>query len=140
MREQVTSLDPALPVDVGTFRERVATLADQPRFEMLLVGYFASTGLVLAIIGSYGVTSFLMVQRKPEVGVRIAPGTSKGDIVRLILAGAMRMIVPGAVAGVALAFALSRILSSLLFQVGPHDALTYFGRRCCSSPSRSLQP
>jgi putative ABC transport system permease protein len=125
VREQVASLDPALPVELGTLRQRVAKLADQPRFEMLLVGYFACTGLILAIIGLYGVTTFLMVQRKPEVGIRIALGASKADIVRLILASAMRMIVPGTVVGLALAFALSRVLSGLLFQVGPHDAVTY---------------
>jgi len=127
MREQVASLDPALPLEVGTLRERIAKLADQPRFEMLLVGHFAFTGLVLAIIGLYGVTSFLMVQRKPEVGIRMALGASKRDIVRLVLASAMRMVLPGAIAGLTLAFGLSQILSSLLFNVGPHDAATFCG-------------
>lgn len=127
MREQVASLDPALPVEIGTMRERVSKLADQPRFEMLLVGYFACTGLVLAIIGLYGVTSFLMVQRKPEVGIRMALGATKSAIVRLVLASAMRMILPGVIAGFALAFALSQALSSLLFHVGPHDAATFCG-------------
>ncbi len=127
MREQVATLDPALPVEVGTLQERVAKLADQPRFEMLLVGHFAGTGLVLAIIGLYGVTSFLMVQRKPEVGIRLALGASKGDIMRLVLASAMRMVLPGAIAGLMLAFGLSQIMSSLLFQVGPHDTATFFG-------------
>lgn len=61
-------------------------LADQPRFEMILVDYFACIGLVLAIIGVYGVTTFLMMQRTPEVGIRIALGASKENIVRLILA------------------------------------------------------
>lgn len=127
MREQVASLDPALPIEVGTMQERVAKLADQPRFEMLLVGYFACTGLVLAIIGLYGVTSFLMVQRKTEIGVRMALGASKADIVRLVLASAMYMILPGTIIGLALSFGLSQVLSSLLFRVRPHDAATFFG-------------
>jgi ABC-type antimicrobial peptide transport system permease subunit len=127
MREQIASLDPALPIDTGTLQERVAKLADQPRFEMLLVSYFACTGLLLAIVGLYGVTSFLMVQRKPEIGIRIALGASKGDIVRLVLASAMRMVLPGTIAGVALAFGLSQVLSSLLFEVGPHDTATFCG-------------
>ena len=127
MREQISSLDPTLPVEVGTLQERVAKLADQPRFEMLLVGYFACTGLVLAVVGLYGVTSFLMVQRRPEVGVRMALGASKGDIILLVLASAMRMVFPGAIAGVALAVGLSQVLSSLLFQVGPHDVATFVG-------------
>jgi predicted lysophospholipase L1 biosynthesis ABC-type transport system permease subunit len=127
MREQIASLDPALPIDTGTLQERVAKLADQPRFEMLLVSYFACTGLLLAIVGLYGVTSFLMVQRKPEIGIRIALGASKGDIVRLVLSSAMRMVLPGTIAGVALAFSLSQVLSSLLFEVGPHDTATFCG-------------
>ena len=127
MREQVASLDPRLPIKVETLRERVATLADRPRFEMLLVGYFACTGLVLAIIGLYGVTSFLMVQRKPEIGIRMALGASKGDIARLVLASASRMVLPGIIAGIALAFGLSQVLSSLLFKVSPHDMATFLG-------------
>jgi ABC-type antimicrobial peptide transport system permease subunit len=127
MREQVASLDPALPIEVITMQERVAKLADQPRFEMLLVGYFACTGLVLAIIGLYGVTSFLMVQRKTEIGVRMALGANKGDIVRLVLVSAMYMILPGTVLGLALSFGLSHVLSSLLFRVRPHDVATFFG-------------
>lgn len=127
MREQVASLDPTLPIKVETLRERVATLADRPRFEMLLVGYFACTGLVLAIIGLYGVTSFLMVQRKPEIGIRMALGASKGDIARLVLASASRMVLPGIIAGIALAFGLSQVLSSLLFKVSPHDVATFLG-------------
>ncbi len=127
IRGQVAALDPALPVEVGSLRERVSKLADQPRFEMLLVAYFACTGLVLAIIGLYGVTAFLMVQRKPEIGIRMALGASKGTIVRLVLGSAMRMIVPGTGVGLALAFALSQVLSSLLFQVDSHDAITFFG-------------
>jgi predicted permease len=127
MREQVAALDPALPIEQGTLHERIAKLADQPRFEMLLVGYFACAGLVLAIIGLYGVTSFLMVQRKPEVGIRMALGASKGDIVRLVLASAMRMVLPGTIAGLTLALGLSQTWSSVLFKVGPHDAATFLG-------------
>ena len=127
LREQVSSLDPALPVEVATLRQRVAKLADQPRFEMFLVGYFACTGLALAIIGLYGVISFLMVQRTPEIGIRMALGASKGDIIRLVLASAMGMALPGTIAGLGLALAMSQILSTLLFKVGPRDAATFAG-------------
>lgn len=127
MRAQIASLDPALPVEIGTLRERVAKLADQPRFEMLLVGYFGCAGLVLAIVGLYGVTAFLMVERKPEVGVRLALGASRSAIVWLILGSAMRMVLPGTMMGLAMTLGLSRILTSLLFQVGPHDPATFLG-------------
>jgi putative ABC transport system permease protein len=127
MQAQIQSLDPALPVDIATLRERVARLADQPRFEMLLVGYFGCAGLVLAIVGLYGVIAFLMVERKPEVGVRLALGASRSAIVRLVLGSAMQMVLPGAMLGLAMALGVSRTLTSLLFQVGPHDLATFLG-------------
>jgi len=127
MRAQIASLDPTLPVEIETLDERVAKLADQPRFEMQLVGYFAIAGLVLSVIGLYGVMSYLAIQRKLEVGIRMALGARRGDIVRLTLAGALRMVVPGMIAGLASAFALSRAMSDLLFNVGPRDPFTYFG-------------
>jgi putative ABC transport system permease protein len=125
MRQQIAALDPTLPVETATLQERVAKLADQPRFEMLLVAYFAFAGLALAIVGLYGVTSFLMVQRKPEIGLRMVLGASKRNIVQLVLRDAMRMVLPGTVIGLALALALSRTWSSMLFQVGPRDPATF---------------
>jgi ABC-type antimicrobial peptide transport system permease subunit len=127
MRAQIASLDPTLPVEMGTLDERVAKLADQSRFEMLLVGYFAIAGLVLSVIGLYGVMSYLAIQRKLEVGIRMALGARRSDIVQLTLTGALRMVVPGMLAGLALAFVLSRAMSDLLFNVGPRDPFTYFG-------------
>jgi predicted permease len=127
LRTQIASLDPTLPVEMATLDERVAKLADQPRFEMLLVGYFAIAGLALSVIGLYGVMSYLAIQRRLEVGIRIALGARRSDIVRLTLTGALRMVVPGMLAGLALAFALSRTMSGLLFNVGPRDPFTYFG-------------
>jgi putative ABC transport system permease protein len=112
---------------MGTLQERVAKLADQPRFQMLLVGYFACTGMLLAIIGLFGVTSYLTVQRKPEIGIRMALGANKGDIVRLVLGNALRMILPGIAIGLVFASGLSRAWSSLLFEVGPHDPATFLG-------------
>ena len=102
-------------------------MADRPRFEMLLVGFFAFTGLVLAVIGLYGVISFFVVQRTQEIGIRIAVGASRADILRLVLTNALRLIVPGVFLGLVLALALSRVLASLLFKVGPHDPVTFAG-------------
>lgn len=127
MRAQISQLDPTLPVEIRTLDEQVAKLADQPRFEMLLVGYFALAGLVLSVTGLYGITAFLAVQRKPEVGIRMALGARRIDVVRLVLTGAARMVVPGIVVGIALAFALSQALSGLLFNVKPRDPITYAG-------------
>ncbi len=125
VRSQVASLDPTVPVDVKTLSERVGKMADRPRFEMLLVGFFACAGLILAVIGLYGVISFFVVQRTQEIGIRMAVGASRADILRLVLASALRLIVPGVFLGLLLALAFSRVLSSLLFNVAPHDPLAF---------------
>jgi ABC-type antimicrobial peptide transport system permease subunit len=118
-------LDPTLPVEITTLSERVDKMADQPRFEALLVSFFACMGLALAMVGLYGVITFLVVQRTQEIGVRMALGATRIAIVRLVLASAVRLIAPGVLLGLALALALSRFLSSLLFNLGPHDPLAF---------------
>ena len=127
IRSQVASLDPTLPVDVNTLHEEVGKMADQPRFEMLLVGFFACIGLTLAMVGLYGVVSYLVVQRTAEIGVRMAVGASRVDILRLVLRSALRMIVPGALVGIVLAWMMTRMLSSLLFNTGLHDPVAFCG-------------
>jgi ABC-type antimicrobial peptide transport system permease subunit len=125
IRSQVTALDATLPVDIATLRERVNKLADQPRFQTTLVGFFAATGLLLAVIGLYGVMAFLVAQRTQEIGVRMALGAGRGDILRLVLGKSVRLIVFGTVVGLIAALGLSRVLSSLLFGIGSHDPFTY---------------
>jgi predicted permease len=125
IRSQVAALDSTLPVDIATLRQRVSKLADGPRFQTLLVGFFALTGLVLAVIGLYGVIAFLVTQRTQEIGVRVALGASRGDILRLVMRRSLRLIVCGIGIGLIAALTVSRVLSSLLFGVGPHDAATF---------------
>ena len=127
VRSQIAALDPTLPVEVRTLSEQVSKMADQPRFEMLLVGFFACTGLILAVIGLYGVVAYLVAQRTQEIGVRIAVGATRADILRLVFQSALRMIVPGTLTGIVLAFAMTRMLSSLLFNTGPHDPTVFCG-------------
>jgi predicted permease len=125
IRSQVAALDPTLPVDVATLQERVSKLADQPRFQATLVGFFAATGLLLAVIGLYGVISFLVAQRTQEIGVRMALGAERGDILRLVMGRSLRLIVCGVVVGLVAALVVSRVLASLLFGVGSRDPVTY---------------
>lgn len=121
IRSQVAAMDPTIPVDVQTLSEKVNKLADQPRFETLLIGFFAATGLLLAVIGLYGVISFLIAQRTPEIGVRMAVGATRADILKLVLSIGFRLILPGVFAGLLVALALSHLLTGLLFSVGPYD-------------------
>lgn len=125
IRSQVAALDPTLPVDIATLRQRVAKLADQPRFQTTLVSFFATTGLVLAMIGLYGVIAYLVAQRTQEIGVRMALGADKGDILRLVMGRSLRLIVSGIAVGLIAALAATRVLSSLLYSIGPHDPVTF---------------
>jgi putative ABC transport system permease protein len=125
IRSQVAALDPTLPVDIATLRQRVARLADQPRFQTALVSFFAATGLVLAMIGLYGVIAYLVVQRTQEIGVRMALGADKSDILRLVMGRSLRLIVPAMALGLVAALAATRLLSGLLYSIGPHDPVTF---------------
>ena len=108
-----------------TLRERVSKLADQPRFQTTLVSFFAATGLALAMIGLYGVMAFLVAPRTQEIGVRMALGADKGDILRLVMGSSLRLIVSGTAIGLVVALAATRVLSSLLHNVSPHDPVTF---------------
>ncbi len=121
IRSQVAALDPNLPVDIATMDQRIRTLADGPRFQALLVGAFAGTGLCLAIVGVYGVVSLLVAQRTQEIGVRIALGASRRNILRMVLQQSLRLIFAGLSIGLLLSFAISHALVSLLFHVMPYD-------------------
>jgi predicted permease len=125
IRTEVAAIDPTVPVDIASMRQRVSTLADGPRFRTLLAGFFAASGLALAVIGLYGVISFLVAQRTQEIGVRMALGASRGGILRLVLGRSLRLIGWGAGIGLLAALGVSRVLSSQLFGVGARDPLTF---------------
>nr|WP_184223147.1 ABC transporter permease [Granulicella aggregans] len=125
IRMQTAAIDPALSADIATMRQRVSKLADGPRFQTLLVGFFAATGLVLAVIGLYGVISFLVAQRTQEIGVRMALGATRSRILWLVCGQSLRLILWGAGVGLVAALAVSRVLGSLLYEVGSHDPLSF---------------
>ena len=125
IRAQIGQIDPTLPVEIETLSQDVSRLADRPRFETSLLAFFALCGLAMALIGLYGVISFIATQRTQEIGVRMALGASRRDILRLIAAEGARLIVIGAAVGLAAAFALTRLLGSLLFGVGAHDPASF---------------
>ena len=125
VRLQIASLDPTVPVEMKTLNRTIRSLASRPRFETALLGFFAVTGLAMAVIGLYGVIAFLATQRTQEICVRMALGASRLDILRLILREGVRLVAFGGAAGLVAAFALSRLLKSLLYDVGPHDPLSF---------------
>ena len=125
IRAQISAIDSTVPVDIETLNERVSDLADRPRFETALLAFFACTGLAMAIIGLYGVVTFMAVQRTQEIGIRMALGANRADVMRLILGEGFRLILLGGAIGLAAALALSRMLQSLLFGVSPHDPVSF---------------
>jgi putative ABC transport system permease protein len=125
IRSQIASLDPTVPVKTMTLKRTIRSLAARSLFETMLLGFFAVIGLVVAIIGLYGVIAFLAAQRTQEIGVRMALGAGRLDILRLVLREGLRLTVFGAAVGLATAFALSRVLRSLLYRVGPHDPVSF---------------
>lgn len=125
IQSQIADIDPTVPVEIETLSERVSTFADRPRFEAALLGFFAFTGLAMAIIGLYGVITFMAIQRTQEIGVRMALGASRGDILRLVLGEGLRLVALGGAVGVAAALVLSRLLASALFGVGPNDPASF---------------
>jgi len=125
IRSQVAAMDSTLPVDLATVKQRVSRLADQPRFQSMLVGFFALAGLAMAVVGLYGVLAFLVAQRRQEIGVRMALGATRGNILRLVLGRSLRLIVGGVLGGLVAALATSRLLVHLLFSIGPYDPVSY---------------
>lgn len=95
------------------------------RFTAILLGCFAGAALLLAGIGIYGVMAYLVTQRTHEFGVRVALGASVNDVVKIVLARGVKLACAGVVVGVAAAFGLTKLISSLLFGVTPHDPLTF---------------
>jgi predicted permease len=125
VRSQVAALDPTVPVEIENVSERVHKLADQPLFETTLVGFFASIGLVMAMVGLYGVLAFLAARRAQEIGLRMALGATRTDILQLMLRSGMRMVLPGVGLGLLAGLGASRVLGSILFNVGAHDPATF---------------
>jgi putative ABC transport system permease protein len=125
VRSQIAHFAPMAPVEIETLNERVSKLADRPRFETALLGFFALTGLAMAVIGLYGVTSFLATQRTQEIGVRMALGADRTNILRLIAWEGIRLIAVGGVLGMGAALAITQILRNLLFGIDPRDPASF---------------
>jgi ABC-type antimicrobial peptide transport system permease subunit len=125
IRSEIASIDRTVPVEMEPLNQTISRMADRPRFETMLLGFFALTGLMLAVVGLYGLIAFMATQRTHEIGLRMALGATRADILRLIANDGLRMVVVGLALGLGTALAVSRILKALLFQVSVYDPLTY---------------
>ncbi len=128
VREAVREIDPNLPIgELRTVEQVVANSIAQPRFYMLLLSIFAGVALLLAAVGIYGVTSFAVLQRTREIGIRLALGAPGSSVLRQTIVQAMRATVLGLALGLVLTLALRRVLTSMLYGVGPSDPVTLVG-------------
>ena len=128
VRQQVQSLDPTLPVYGGqTLNETVATSLSQRRFSLEMVGLFALTALLLAGLGIYGVISYLVAERTHEIGIRLALGASRSNILRIVLRQGLGLAIVGAAVGLVCSLIVSHLMASLLYGVRPTDPLTFVG-------------
>jgi putative ABC transport system permease protein len=127
VRQQVAQLEPTMPIfGINTMREMRDRNVAPDKLNLGLLGAFAILALVLAIIGLYGLLSFIVAQRQREIGVRMALGAQRFDVLKLVVGQGMRLVLVGAFVGLLGSFALTRVLTSVLFEVAPTDPITLF--------------
>jgi len=128
VREAVLNVDPDQPVfDVNTMEEVISTSLNSRRFDLLLLGSFAALGLVLAVLGIYGVISYGVQQRTHEVGIRMALGAQRRDVLQIVLGEGAKLALIGVAIGLVAALGLTRLLRGLLYAVSATDPATFVG-------------
>lgn len=124
VRVAMSATDPSMPTgDFRTLDSMVDRSVSPRRFTLLLLGFFAGTALLLAALGIYGVLSYTVTQRVPEIGIRMALGEFGAQVLGWVLARTMVLTAVGAVVGIAVALALSRLMASLLYGVEATDPM-----------------
>ena len=125
VRHAITDVDSTLPLSTyRSMNELVSASVSEPRFRTILLGIFAGLALVLAATGIYGVMSYSVAQRTREIGIRVAMGARRSDILKLVLGHTLRMTVIGIAIGLAASWGLTRLLITSLYGVMPHDFAT----------------
>ncbi len=126
IRAAIRSIDAELPVDaIGTVDDLVSKSLAQRRFSMLLMAIFASLALILAMVGIYGVMAYSVTQATQEIGIRMALGAGRSDVLRIVLTYGGLLMSVGLVAGIAAALGAGRLLATQLYEVKPFDPLTF---------------
>jgi predicted permease len=125
VREEVGALDPDLPLgDVATMEEQRRDGMGRYWYPMLILGLFAALALALAALGIYGVMSYAVAQRTREIGVRMALGAAREQVVRMVLSEGARVVLAGTAAGLVAGLLLARLMAGLLYEVTPGDPLS----------------
>lgn len=128
IRREIQAMDPDQPLaNVQTLEKITAESIAPRRLSVMLLGVFAAMALLLAAVGIYGVMSFLVVQRTHEIGVRMALGAQRTDVLRLVVGHGMKLVLIGSVLGLLMALISTRALSAMLYRVGAFDLTTFAG-------------
>ena len=126
IRAEIRRVAPDLPIaGTATMDEAVAASVAAPRFRTLLLVLLATTAMLIATCGLYGLMAYAVTQRRREIGVRMALGADRGDVLRLVLTRALRIVVAGVIVGLAGAVGVTRVLQTFLFGVTPTDPIAF---------------
>jgi len=126
VRKTLATMDPDAPIfDVKMLSDYVALDLGRARFQTVLLSLFAGVALLLTTIGVYGVVAYGVAQRTHEIGVRMALGASRSDVLRMILNGGLMLTLAGVAVGVIGALALAKLIESMLYEIPPRDPATY---------------
>jgi putative ABC transport system permease protein len=126
LRREIQSIDPGVTLaQTGTMEQALTLSVSEPRFDTMLLGLFAAIALLLAAVGIYGLIAGWVAQRTHEIGVRMALGAARADVVRMVIGQGAQLAAIGIVLGLGGAFALTRLLKTMLFGIGVTDAATF---------------
>lgn len=125
MRNEARTINPEMPIKFETIAQVVSASFDNRRFSLVMLGLFAGTALLLAMVGLYGIMAFVANERTTEIGIRMALGAQQSDVLRMILRQSFTLVLLGVGVGLAGALGATRMLSSLLYGIGANDVTTY---------------
>lgn len=127
MRREARALNPEMPTTFQTVREVVSASLDRRRFSMVMLAIFAGAALILAMVGLYGIMAYISSERTKEIGIRMALGAQRHNMLRMILRQSLTLVLTGVVLGILASIGLTRLLGSMLYGVRATDIVTYVG-------------
>jgi ABC-type antimicrobial peptide transport system permease subunit len=125
MRREARALNPEMPTKFETIEQIVSASFDNRRFSMVMLGIFAGSALLLAMVGLYGVMAYITAQRTQEIGIRMALGAQRVDMLRMIFRQSFTLVLAGVAVGILASIALTRLLGTMLYGVPATDVVTY---------------